>query len=237
MKFCTACGAPVTGYGKFCGECGAQIAPPSTPPYLAAIDTQTVAPPQPQVANARSTPEKARGGEDFNSNDHVWDGNKWWTLDRSYYWDGDAWRRVGWAPPNARAIPKREEEVGSAWAPPNARAIPLREQRATVGGAPATSHVAGIGRQAESISANTAWHRNGNTALVMASLPLASYIFVLLGAPLPPASGWFAIIGAILGWRARDTPTRVQGNWAIAIAALTLALVVGSIAIAAGAPK
>ena len=31
------------------------------------------------------------GSDDFNPNDHLWDGGTWWSPDRRYWWDGSQW--------------------------------------------------------------------------------------------------------------------------------------------------
>jgi hypothetical protein len=221
MKFCTACGAPVRGYGQFCGECGARINPqPPASSNPEVVNTELVVISSSPIVTGTTLPLPPTGqrNDEFDPQDHFWDGNTWWTLDRTYFWDGNAWRGVGWAPPNPRAV---LEVDGPQFASTDRRAPP-------------NPHV--TRSSAQSTPPSTVWHRNGNGALVMALLPLASYLFVLLGAPLPPASGWIAIAGGIIGWRARGTVTAVQGGWAIVIAVATVILVIGSSLVASSTP-
>jgi len=70
------------------------------------------------------------------------------------------------------------------------------------------------------------WHRNGNAALGLALAPLSSTILWSVGVPIPLVSGWLAVAGAILGWRARGTASKRQGSWAVVVAIATIALVI-----------
>jgi hypothetical protein len=79
----------------------------------------------------------------------------------------------------------------------------------------------------EETAETVVWHRNGGIALGLALVPLASFILIFLGAPIPPVSGWLAVIGGTFGWRARNTRTARQGNWAFGLAVLTLIAVAG----------
>jgi hypothetical protein len=76
------------------------------------------------------------------------------------------------------------------------------------------------------------WHRNGNFALGIGFVGLMSSALSLAGLPFPSVGGVGAVGVMILGWRARNGPTRSQGRWAIASAVLGLILALSGILIA-----
>ena len=51
-------------------------------------------------------------GADFKAEDHVLDGNTWWTRDRAHWWDGRKWRSARETPPNPHV------SAGGAITPP-----------------------------------------------------------------------------------------------------------------------
>jgi hypothetical protein len=64
----------------------------------------------------------------------------------------------------------------------------------------------------------------------LAAIPLVGMILAMIGLPIPPPTGWIAIVGAILGWRAMDTVTSRQGYWAIFLAIVTVVVFFAGIA-------
>ena len=56
------------------------------------------------------TDAPAPSSDDFDPEQHVWDGTNWWSLDKQRWWDGSRWRSVA-APVDASAAPPPPPQV------------------------------------------------------------------------------------------------------------------------------